>query len=91
MYFCTSIKVGSSPRKEKVLLRKVCRGKYVYRKRRFKVALKKEDWRNNYIMRSCIIFTPTNIRKAIQLRNMRYEEWGSSDKSLNCLTFMVTK
>jgi len=30
MYFYTSVKVGSSPRKKKVLLREVCWGKYVH-------------------------------------------------------------
>jgi len=38
-------------------------------------------------MRSSVIFTPTNIRKAIKLRNMRYEEWGSSERLFNGLIF----
>lgn len=64
------------------MLRKIC-----LLKRRFKVSLNKEDTRNNCIMRSFVIFTPTNIRKAIQLRNMRYKEWVSSDRLFNCLVF----
>jgi hypothetical protein len=46
------------------------------------VSLKKEDERDNYMLWSFVIYTPPNIRRAIKLRNMRYDGWDSSYKQI---------